>query len=277
MKHGNIVKLLCCIASTQTKVLVYVYMENSSLDRWLQERKRMDKWTPLDWPTRLQIAIGAAQGFNILLDPQFKAKIADFGLARVLLKASETETVSTIAGSYGYMAPGEISLKNKPEVDVYSFGVVLLELTIGRRADDGDGEHPFLADCAWHRFQERDKLIDAIDEYIRDPIFFDQVAQVFRLGLICTAKLPPSRPSMKEVLRCLIRCEEKNPQGYSLRGEYEVARLLREEKKGGEREVEMVTIAGEDGKTVEFSVQYCASFNTLVRCPLTWQIKNKIT
>ncbi|KAJ4782135.1 Leucine-rich receptor-like protein kinase family protein [Rhynchospora pubera] len=273
MRHVNIVKLLCCIASTQTKLLVYEYMENSSLDRWLHERKRMDKWTPLDWPTRLQIAISAAQGLchmhhdcsppvvhrdvkssNILLDPQFKAKIADFGLARVLLKAGEPETVSAIAGSYGYMAPEcEYLRKINQKVDVYSFGVVLLELTTGRRANDGDDEHPFLADWAWHRFQERDRLIDAIDEHIRDPIFFDQVAQVFRLGLICTAKLPPSRPSMREVLRCLIRCEEKNPQGYVLRGEYEVARLLRE-KESGERDLEMVTIAGDDGDTVEFSV-----------------------
>ncbi|XP_078177081.1 uncharacterized protein LOC144571606 [Carex rostrata] len=274
MRHVNIVKLLCCIAGTQTKLVVYEYMENSSLDRWLHGRGRMSKWMPLDWQTRLQIAVGAARGLchmhhdcsppvvhrdvkssNILLDPQFKAKIADFGLARVLLKAGEPETVSAIAGSYGYMAPEcEYLRKINQKVDVYSFGVVLLELTTGRRASGGDEEHPFLADWAWHRFQERDRLIDAIDKHIRDPIYMDQVAQVFRLGLVCTAKLPPSRPSMKEVLRCLIHCEGKNPQEYPLRGEYEVARLFREEKKSGERELETVTMAGEDGETVDFSV-----------------------
>ncbi|KAF3333375.1 receptor-like protein kinase 5 [Carex littledalei] len=62
MRHVNIVKLLCCIASTQTKLVVYEYMENSSLDRWLHGRGRMSKWMPLDWPTRPQIAIGAARG-----------------------------------------------------------------------------------------------------------------------------------------------------------------------------------------------------------------------
>lgn len=137
---------------------------------------------------------------------------------------------------------------------MYSFGVVLLELTTARRGNGGDDEHPFLADWAWHRFQERERLMDAIDEHIRDPAYLEQVAQVFRLGLVCTAKLPPSRPSMKEVLRCLIRCEEKNPQGYALRGEYEVARLFCEQNGRGERELDMVTIAGEDGGTVDFSV-----------------------
>jgi serine/threonine protein kinase len=115
--------------------------------------------------------------------------------------------------------------KINQKVDVYSFGVVLLELTTGRRANGGDDEHSFLADWAWHRSQETDMLLDAIDEHIRDPIYLDQVAQVFRLGLICTAKLPPSRPSMKEVLSGLIRCDGRKPQGYALRGEYEVARM----------------------------------------------------
>jgi kinase len=144
--------------------------------------------------------------------------------------------------------------KINQKVDVYSFGVVLLELTTGRRANGGDEEHPFLADWAWHCFQERDMLLDVIDEHIRDAAYLDQVAQVFRLGLVCTAKLPPSRPSMKEVLRCLIRCEETNPQGYTLRGEYEVARLFCEHNGRSEREIEMVTMAGENRETVDFSV-----------------------
>jgi kinase len=116
------------------------------------------------------------------------------------------------------------------KVDVYSFGVVLLELTTGRRANHGDDEHQFLADWAWHHFQEEGRFMDAIDDKIRDSHFLDEIMLVFRLGLVCTSKLPPSRPTMKEVLRCLNRCEKKLVTSTAFRGEYEVARLLQDKE-----------------------------------------------
>ncbi|KAJ3692067.1 hypothetical protein LUZ60_012417 [Juncus effusus] len=252
IRHPNIVKLLCYISCSKSKLLVYEYMEYSSIDRWLH-RRRASEFTPLDWPTRLNIAIDAARGLcymhhdcsppivhrdikssNILVDAEFKAKVADFGLARVLLKAGEPETVSAIAGSFGYMAPeyGYIRKINQ-KVDVYSFGVVLLELTTGRRANHGDDENQFLADWAWHHFQEEGTFIEAIDKDIRDSTFLEEIVLVFRLGLVCTSKLPPSRPSMREVLKSLTRCENKLTTDNNLRGEYEVARLLHD--KGGNR------------------------------------------
>ena len=125
IRHTNIVKLLCCISSQEAKLLVYEYMENGSLDRWLHHRDRAGAPAPLDWPTRLAVAVDAARGLsymhhdcaqpivhrdvkssNILLDPDFQAKIADFGLARILVKSGEPESVSAIGGTFGYMAPG---------------------------------------------------------------------------------------------------------------------------------------------------------------------------
>ncbi|KAG2612292.1 hypothetical protein PVAP13_4KG275705 [Panicum virgatum] len=125
IRHTNIVKLLCCISSQEAKLLVYEYMENGSLDRWLHHRDRAGAPAPLDWPTRLAVAVDAARGLsymhhdcaqpivhrdvkssNILLDPDFQAKIADFGLARILVKSGGPESVSAIGGTFGYMAPG---------------------------------------------------------------------------------------------------------------------------------------------------------------------------
>ncbi|PKA64488.1 Receptor-like protein kinase HSL1 [Apostasia shenzhenica] len=231
IRHDNIVKLLCCISGADSKLLVYEYLENGSLDRWLHRRRRDPSAPPLDWPTRLQIAIGAARGLchmhhhskppiihrdvkssNILLDPMFKAKIADFGLARILSRGGEPESVSTIAGSFGYMAPecGKLRKVNE-KVDVYSFGVVLLELATGREASDGgDDEDINLCDRAWRRYKQGGGAVaEALDEDVvgDSPENLAGAEMVFTLGLICTGWDPATRPTMKEVLQVLLKLE----------------------------------------------------------------------
>ncbi|KAL6845842.1 hypothetical protein ACP4OV_024417 [Aristida adscensionis] len=229
IRHSNIVKLLCCISSQDAKLLVYEYMENGSLDSWLHHRGREGAPAPLDWPARLAVAVDAARGLsymhhgcaqpivhrdikssNILLGPDFQAKIADFGLARMLVKPGEPESVSAIGGTFGYMAPEYGYSTNVSEkVDVYSFGVVLLELTTGKVANDSSAEL-CLAEWAWQRYQKGHPLDDVVDEDIRDPVYLSNIVSVFTLGVICTGENPFSRPSMKEVLHRLIRCDH-NP------------------------------------------------------------------
>ncbi|KAK8938967.1 Leucine-rich repeat receptor-like serine/threonine-protein kinase BAM1 [Platanthera zijinensis] len=228
IRHANIVKLLCCISGRNSKLLVYEYLHNGSLDGRLHRRKRGDT-PPLDWQTRLQIAVGAAKGLcymhhgcsppiihrdvkssNILLDPQFNSKIADFGLARILAKGGEPETVSAVAGSFGYMAPECGALRKVNEkVDVYSFGVVLLELVTGREAGDGGEEDDGnLTDWAWRRYKESGWTVaDAVDEEIAGDSseWVEEAEVVFRMGLICTGWDPASRPTMKEVLQVLMK------------------------------------------------------------------------
>ena len=130
IRHSNIVKLLGCMSNENSKLLVYEYSKNHSLDQWLHRKSRASSTSSsvqhvvLDWPKRLQIAVGAAQGLyymhhgcsppiihrdvkssNILLDSEFNAKIADFGLAK-MFKQGELATMSVVAGSFGYIAPG---------------------------------------------------------------------------------------------------------------------------------------------------------------------------
>ncbi|KAI5354595.1 hypothetical protein L3X38_007490 [Prunus dulcis] len=229
IRHSNIVKLLCCISSENSKLLVYEYMVNQSLDKWLHGKKRrlasgmgVGHHVVLDWPTRLQIAIGAAQGLcymhhdcsppiihrdvkssNILLDSEFKARIADFGLAKILAKDGDHHTMSAIAGSFGYMAPEyAYTTKINEKIDVYSFGVVLLELTTGREPNWGD-EHTSLAEWAWRVYSEGKTITDILDEEITKPCYLEEMATVLKLGLICTSTLPSTRPSMKEVVHIL--------------------------------------------------------------------------
>jgi serine/threonine protein kinase len=136
VRHNNVVRLLCCLSSNEAKLLVYDYMDNGSLDQWLHghnvsadglltARATSARRAPLDWLTRLRVAVGAAQGLcylhhecsppiihrdvktsNILLDTELRAKVADFGLARMLVEVGAPKTMSAVAGSFGYMAPG---------------------------------------------------------------------------------------------------------------------------------------------------------------------------
>lgn len=97
--------------------------------------------------------------------------------------------------------------KVNEKVDVYSFGVVLLELTTGREANDG-GEHGSLADWAWRYLQSGKSIADAADKCIRDAGYGDEIEAVFKLGIICTGAQPSTRPTMKDVLQILLRCEQ---------------------------------------------------------------------
>lgn len=122
IRHKNIVKLWCCCATRDCKLLVYEYMPNGSLGDLLHS----SKGSLLDWPTRFKIAVEAAEGLsylhhdcvppivhrdvksnNILLDGEFGARVADFGVAKMVEAIGKgPESMSVIAGSCGYIAPG---------------------------------------------------------------------------------------------------------------------------------------------------------------------------
>ncbi|KAJ9701959.1 hypothetical protein PVL29_003948 [Vitis rotundifolia] len=235
IRHSNIVKLLGCISNESSSLFVYEYMEKQSLDRWLHGKKqRTSSMTSsvhncvLDWPARLQIAIGAAEGLrhmheyysapiihrdvkssNILLDAEFNAKIADFGLAKMLVKQGEPNSMSGIAGSYGYIAPEfGYTRKVNEKIDVYSFGVVLLELVTGREPNSVN-EHKCLVEWAWDQFREEKTIEEVVDEEIKEQCDRAQVTTLFNLGLRCTQTSPSDRPTMKKVLEILQRCSQQ--------------------------------------------------------------------
>ncbi|KAG8373510.1 hypothetical protein BUALT_Bualt11G0031700 [Buddleja alternifolia] len=189
----------------------------------------------LSWKQRFDIIFGTARGLaylheqyhvciihrdikpgNILLDDEFQAKIADFGLAR-LLPENQSHVSTKFAGTLGYTAPeyavhGHLSEK----VDTYSFGVVILEIISGRRGTDMNVESDteYLLEEAWKLYETGDhqKLADeTLDSNEYKP---DDLKKIIEIALRCTQSPASSRPTMSEILVMLLTdnsVEQKGP------------------------------------------------------------------
>ncbi|KAK1288074.1 Receptor-like protein kinase 2 [Acorus calamus] len=184
IRHKNIVRLLCCCANKGLRLLVFDYMINGSLDGLLHEKK-----VCLDWDQRYKIVLGAAQGLaylhhdcvprivhrdikanNILVGGQFEAYLADFGLARKLVGAPAD--LSTIAGSYGYIAP---------ETHIIDW------VRRGLRQANGGG------------------VVELLDERLRclPDASLQEMAQALGVVVLCVNPSPVDRPTMKDVAAML--------------------------------------------------------------------------
>ncbi|OEL37094.1 Rust resistance kinase Lr10 [Dichanthelium oligosanthes] len=154
--HVNVVRLLGFCSEEMRRALLYEYVPNGSLDKYIFSSEKRFSWDKLN-----EIALGIARGINylhqgcdmhilhfdikphnILLDSNFVPKVADFGLAKLFPRDNTFVPMSAMRETIGYIAPemvsrsfGAISSKS----DVYSFGMVLLEMAGGRRnADNGE-------------------------------------------------------------------------------------------------------------------------------------------
>jgi len=219
IRHKNIVKLYCYLSNSHSNLLVYEYMPNGNLFEALHSH------SDLDWPSRHKIALGAAHGLaylhhdcspaiihrdvksaNILLDQFYEAKIADFGVAKVLQACNiGGDSTTFFAGTHGYIAPEyAYSLKVTVKSDVYSFGVVLLELITGRRPIEPEfGENNDIVSWTSGKIYEREDAIVVLDSNISKS-FKKEMIQVLKIAVSCTNKLPALRPSMREVVQMLL-------------------------------------------------------------------------
>ncbi|KAH0467270.1 hypothetical protein IEQ34_004508 [Dendrobium chrysotoxum] len=228
IRHRNIVKLLAFCRNKETNLLVYEYMPNGSLGEMLHGKRG----GYLKWEMRLRIATEAAKGLcylhhdccplilhrdvksnNILLDENFEAHVADFGLAKFLRDSGASECMSAIAGSYGYIAPEyAYTLKVDEKSDVYSFGVVLLELISGKRAVGDFGEEG-LDIVQWAKMftnWNKEAVVNIWDKRLAS-IPLEEAMQVFFVGMLCVQQRSVERPTMREVVQMLEQA--KQPYG----------------------------------------------------------------
>uniref|UniRef100_A0A1J3JQG5 non-specific serine/threonine protein kinase n=1 Tax=Noccaea caerulescens TaxID=107243 RepID=A0A1J3JQG5_NOCCA len=224
IRHRHIVRLLGYVANKDTNLLLYKYMPNGSLGELLHG----SKGSHLQWETRQRVAVEAAKGLgylhhdcsplilhrdvksnNILLDSDFEAHVADFGLAKFLVDGAASECMSSIAGSYGYIAPEyAYTLKVDEKSDVYSFGVVLLELIAGKKPVGEFGEGVDIV--RWVRNTEREisqpsdaaTVVAIVDPRLTGYPLTD-VVHVFKIAMMCVEDEAATRPTMREVVHML--------------------------------------------------------------------------
>eukprot|EP01018_Ginkgo_biloba_P023837 Gb_27192 [translate_table: standard] len=230
IRHRHIVRLLAFCSNHDTNLLVYEYMPNGSLGELLHG----NKGGHLHWHTRYKIATEAAKGLcylhhdcsplivhrdvksnNILLDSNFEAHVADFGLAKFLQDSGTSECMSSIAGSYGYIAPEyAYTLKVDEKSDVYSFGVVLLELITGRKpvGEFGDGVDIVqwvkkMTNCAGEGVT---KILDSR----LNSVPLEEAMHLFFVALLCVEEYSVERPTMREVVQMFADSPKNKPIQY---------------------------------------------------------------
>ncbi|EFJ22328.1 hypothetical protein SELMODRAFT_105326 [Selaginella moellendorffii] len=158
--HWNLVKLLgFCAQGPRKRLLVYEYMKNGSLERWIFEDDRIPG--NISWKVRFNIAIGTARGLsylhddcveriihldlkpeNVLLDDGFQPKIADFGLSKLMNRKESQLQLTITRGTPGYVAPECIQEGTVTEkTDVFGFGVLLLEIITGCKNRNLSGDY----------------------------------------------------------------------------------------------------------------------------------------
>ncbi|KAK4391230.1 Receptor protein-tyrosine kinase CEPR2 [Sesamum angolense] len=246
IRHRNILKLYACLMKGGSNFLVFEYMANGNLFQALHREIKAGR-AELDWYQRWRIAVGAAKGIaylhldccppiihrdikstNILLDEDYEAKIADFGVAKVADQVSPGGSeLSCFAGTHGYIAPEmAYSIKVTEKSDVYSFGVVLLELVTGKKPIEEDyGEGKDLVYWVSTHLNNRENVLKILDHKVATELVQDDMIKVLKIATLCTSKLPNLRPSMKEVVKMLTDaepCSFRSPDNF---GKHEKAYL----------------------------------------------------
>ncbi|CAN1256443.1 Cysteine-rich receptor-like protein kinase 10 [Linum perenne] len=217
LQHVNLVRVLGFCIDGGERMLVYEYLPGNSLDQYLFDPvKRL----VLNWTTRVEIIEGVTQGLlylqeysgrsiihrdlkpgNILLGSDMKAKISDFGMARILKRDSTEANTERIAGTRAYCPPeylekGQYSKKS----DVYSFGILLLQIISGKRCVSRYGPN---ADLELHVYAyemwKEGKGAEIMDSSLDDTDSPCKLMTCLRIALLCIQRKPRDRPRLLEV------------------------------------------------------------------------------
>nr|XP_043632860.1 proline-rich receptor-like protein kinase PERK5 [Erigeron canadensis] len=221
--HRYLVSLVGYCISDGQRMLVYEYVPNNTLEFHLHGKAQ----AVMDWQTRMRIALGSAKGLaylhedchpriihrdiksaNILLDHEYEAKVADFGLAR-LASANDTHVSTRVMGTFGYLAPeyaqsGKLSDKS----DVFSFSVMLLEIFTGRRPIDPTNEYMDDSLVDWARpliakAKEDGDYSKLVDPRLKGNYDHEEIVRMAACTAAGVRHSARRRPKMSQIVRAL--------------------------------------------------------------------------
>ncbi|XP_019195121.1 PREDICTED: rust resistance kinase Lr10-like isoform X2 [Ipomoea nil] len=220
--HVNVVHLIGFCVEGSNRALVYEFMPNGSLDKYVFSE---DGILPLSYKQMFEISLGVARGIdylhrgcdkqilhfdikphNILLDEHFTPKISDFGLAKLYPTDNSIVTLTAARGTVGYMAP-ELFYKNiggvSYKADVYSFGMLLMEMASKRR-----NMNPFTNDNNQIYFPTwiYDQIIEGNDVIMSGNGSEEErkvVKKMIVVALWCIQMKPADRPAMNRIVEML--------------------------------------------------------------------------
>ncbi|XP_022142352.1 cysteine-rich receptor-like protein kinase 29 isoform X2 [Momordica charantia] len=202
LQHRNLVRLLGFCFERNERILIYEFLLNSSLDRFIFGISRGLMYLHED--SRFKVIHHDLKASNILLDAELNPKITDFGMARLCSFNHSQGDTSKIKGTYGYMAPeyaiyGHFSVKS----NVFSFGVLLLEIISGQKNNcfqDGENTEHLLS-YTWKNWMEG--TFTSIIDPILARTCSDEIVRCIHLGLPCVQENVDGRPTMASVVLML--------------------------------------------------------------------------
>ncbi|KAL2226995.1 probable inactive receptor kinase At4g23740 [Sesamum indicum] len=226
IRHENVAPLRAYYYSKDEKLMVYDYYNQGSMSALLHAKRGEDR-IPLNWETRVKIAIGAAKGIahihsqcggklvhgnikasNIFLNSQLHGCVSDLGLATLM-----SPIAPPVMRTAGYRAP-EITDTRKVSQpsDVYSFGVLLLELLTGKSPVHASGGEEVIHLVRWvHSVVREEWTGEVFDvELLRYPNIEEEMVAMLQIGLSCVARMPEQRPKIGEVVKMLEEIRSSN-------------------------------------------------------------------
>ncbi|KAL3685562.1 hypothetical protein R1sor_003584 [Riccia sorocarpa] len=216
IKHRHLIQLKGCCVRDKKRMLIYEFAANGNLAQALWGNAGSFSLT---WEQRFKICVGVAKGLsylheelqprvihrdikppNILLDKEWNAKIADFGLARTM-QGDETQA-TTLGGTVGYVSP-EYSTQGliTEKLDVYSYGILLLEIVSGRKCIDpsAPADEFYIRNWAF-KLHGEGCLSKVAEKTLIDSAPAQEIESVLKIALSCVQEVHEKRPSMSEVV-----------------------------------------------------------------------------